>query len=815
MGLKNSRWDAALGTLLTTAILAISGAEAVWIVLGTWMSFLIPLVFQGAPPRALPDGRTAGASDFVLLPVVSAGTASVAGLHLDAEWLLVWLVVPVVTAAAAWFRIGMSVVDPESPETSRVTNFCVSGLAAPGVAILVLVVTLTTRGTIADLGDLPGLRDGPWTSSPELLRGLVAIGAVLLATGSTLRVVFERREASRRRRVSRRYRRLGESLVKRLDRTVEVARTIRTKTTWLEQPHSHVPGVPRATRLAVERRALALRILDEHSHDYPTLLDEVTRLDRDLRSVGALSVGTDGPLELPEHLKLVRELDPSIRPLRESLETQREAVRSLAAGARGTGSSRGSIARMGEDVLGHRLDAYRLLGEEDDLNACMDALRSISVTDASEAPRRSLAEHLARRRLGPEFLHEPRRSVRPITGSGERTYLLAGVATLVPLPLILSGLATDGWLDARWLDTVLSVCAVVGAALLTLYAVLREASLGAVEGTIEDAVESAGRISVLCSALERALERPIATFATHAYVIERALGMEVKSEEVLATHIFDPDEFTSAVDDLLEWAEGRRATSEVHVHFLPRARLRSAQAGGHTTRLRRARVLRFELAPDERDDVHVMGFRLEYNSAAYVPDEYPGIPGKRFAAEVNRPGALHLVLADGAPPTRDRFLALGFEPQRPLEWEPWDRMPTILPAVLGVPVDGRLQASTGVLEIAPSGPGAVVEDQRTRATRSIDAIRRESERLQLRQLWGILSTIEDSISDPSGQDRVDLARALERLSDIRDALLQFQDRNIFPLERFIGRDGTITSEADVLEFVLEELGVREAPEATG
>ena len=59
-------------------------------------------------------------------------------------------------------------------------------------------------------------------------------------------------------------------------------------------------------------------------------------------------------------------------------------------------------------------------------------------------------------------------------------------------------------------------------------------------------------------------------------------------------------------------------------------------------------------------------------------------------------------------------------------------------------------------------------------------------------------------SNAAAVHEADFSTQRDRFVRLIDALKRFQNRNISPLERFTRFDGAITSEADVLQFVLEE-----------
>lgn len=719
--------------------------------------------------------------------VLGVGTYFLAPLITPGQ-LLVYLLVAVPIVLWLDLRLHLrSVRSPRSPETSQITYFCGTGLLSFGAVILVLVMRLSQQLT-ESAGSGSSLEPSSigvatWPSSPELLRGLLAVGGVLLATGWTLRVLFVRHEKSRRARVAREYEERRERLAERLEEQVRLLREIRLKPD--DDDRDTGRSMHASAKAAKQEREPRMARRRERVSDYfhrlqrtrPLLMDDMRRLITDLRSTGLLSSRSDAPIALPEHEKLLAN----------------------------------ELAFAKADGSVKELDVFRLHAEEDELDKTATALRQPLAEDAS---RRSFAEHLDPRRLGSEFQRDTRERPRPdawmkrslawTTRSWRRhKYFSIGVAVLLFAPVVLGSLAASRWLDARWLDTVFGVCAVVGAALLTLYAVLREASIERLEGAIEEAVEAAGRVTVLCSALERTLARPMALIAPHSYVNERDLSSDTrrdsdvpdaerKSRKALA--LLDAYSWSaSAGEKLLEGLESRgKPTSDRSMHFVRLGGLPSSEPNSHA--LRRARVRRFEVTSEthaammaeleivawphdkpskSRDGIYEWAalWWPEYESERNVGDK------TLWLSHINPPKALHLVTAEGALEGEQRLLALAFEPQDQLNWAPWNERPYIKPAVYFDPVEERW--SPAVLEFSESElespllallTGTRAENQ----TRLMDTIRREVDVLALRDA---VRRIDESLRKASRYEDWDVleGRLLLYKDDVLIARQDLQD----------------------------------------
>ena len=751
-----------------------------------------------------------GVGTYFLVPLFSPGQ------------LLVYLLVavPIVLGLDLLLHLG-SVRSPGSPETSQITYFCSTGLLSFGTAILVLVMRLTEAAGSGSRLEPSSIGVATWPSSPQLLRGLLAVGAVLLATGWTLRVLFDRHEQSRRLRVTREYEKRSERLAERLEEQVRRLREIRLKP---EDDDSDTGRSMHASAKAAkqEREPRMARRRERVSDDFhrlqrtrPLLVDDMRRLITDLRSTGLLSSRSDAPIALPEHEKLLAN----------------------------------ELAFAKADGSVKELDVFRLLAEEDELDKTATALRQLLAEDAS---RRSFAGHLDPRRLGSEFQRDTPERSRPdawmkrslawTTRSWRRhKYFSIGAAVLLLAPVVLASLAASRWLDARWLDTVFGVCAVVGAALLTLYAVLREASIDRLEGTIEEAVEAAGRVTVLCSALERTLARPMALIAPHSYVNERDLSSDTRRDSDVPDAIRSIREgfallkayswSASAPETLIGQLENMgKPTSDQPIHFVRLGGLPSSETNSHA--LRRARVLRFEVT-SEAHAAMMAGLEIVawphdkparsgfYEWAALWWPEHDSERNAgdktRWLSHINPPKALHLVIAEEALEGGQRLLALAFEPQDQLDWAPWNERPYIKPAVYFDPIQDRLRWSAAVLEFSESElasprlallTGTRAENQ----TRLMDTIRREVDAPALRDA---VRSIDESLRKASRyedwdvlegrlllyKDDVLIARQdlQDAIDDPNDQLAMIDVRTLAGDEPLVipeGRTLTITTSAD-------------------
>lgn len=781
--------------------------------------------------RRSDTGRAIWASHrpvIVLFLIISAG---ISGLYLPAERLILWFGLPIVVARVAWSRTERLTGDKASSETSRITDFCVSGLAASGAALLVLVATITLTTSLADLGAISSLKLDTWSSSPELLRGLVAVGAVLLATGWTMWILFHRRERARRERARSRYWRLNGSLQKRLEAAVGLARIIRSETSSSKFPYVQRGDLP------VRQRERALEILRKFEPSFEFRLQKLAGLNADLAAIGALSLDADHPIDLRELLTLARADDPALEPLRRNLLWLRDAMRTLDPHAlESVLPYEQSDASLIAELLDHPLDRVGLLAEEDDLNAIRQALGRLEGLSRASASA-SLAELVSQEWLGEELCSDAEyltrwRKGRPrgVARFGAELYFWVGVGCVTVAPAALIVMSTTSHIDAAWLDTILSVCAIVGAALLTLYAVLREASLDGIEGFVEDALESSGRITVLADALLRTIDLPAVTFVTKHY-----LGPALDLDEELFTSADDalfssrnlPSTFGESVEKLLDWVgrDARAPTTSEVVHFLPRNRLTSDLPASNT-RLRRAQLLRFELPEEDwlGDDFSGLSRRYFFATELDLRVSEDGRLDPRWDTlpKENPSTALHLLFVDDGPPSPANFIAVAYEPSDPLTGGPWAKAPSMRPALLAVRREGRLQVSYGALTLPVEGGAASSQSREARVRRLTASLRREAEKLQLRELLDLLDLIDraddwmkllerppETVGEVDGSNaaallEADFSSERDRFVRLIDALKRFQNRNISPLERFTRFDGAITSEADVLQFVLEE-----------
>lgn len=671
---------------------------------------------------------------------------------------------------------------------STVASVCYFVLFSTGAALLGLVAGLTLRGSIAMIGSVTSLGETTWSSSPELLRGLLGLGAVLVATGLTLTILFYRHESTRRQRVKLEYRRRGRPdmwPVDRLQGLIDFASETIGHQDFTADPKRKEEEDRR--ELAERRNGLVLKVASMKPINPFALFNDMSRLEKELRDLGLLSHRTDQPMALSENEKLAEFV---ARAAQESVADQ------------GTGPN---------------LDYSQLLQEVTDLKVAVDALRRMAgdpedPQPLQSAPRISLAEHLSSRLPESSLLHGTHQQTRNNLRIGKVGYFVAGVLALTLLPLVSTLLATTSsqFIDARWLDSVLAASAIVGAALLTLYAVLRESSITVLESTIEEAIESAGRITVLCSALVRTIEHPTALFASHGYVDNVHVG-RYSATEVLAT--IDPWD-TAVVEHLLDWMEQKTQSSTPrYVHFASLVAdygfLPDVSDEDVSHELRRAKILRFELDADDRTKFR--RFASEYEEASLAFAQHARWPpaGSVPIWDENPPGAVHLLLDGDASDGTRRLRALAFEPQKPLDWEPWNRIATIMPALLFLSAGEGLVPKAGFIEIEPeemhpkdSKRALFAGTRKTRMMRLTAQIRLEA---HVPPLLATFREIDDALDRGAGRavDQKELSSALVQLKTVRRVLLNFQDRSLFPLERFVGLENEITSKDDVIRKVLQ------------